>query len=156
MSLVRNQVTQLSPYTVSGSTATPVAEPVTFVLESCLCLRFVFDWIRVRNPEGSSCPSAQWELAVRSEAANLNPIMYLILFLLERLTSVLATGVFGFRGMGVLAPVPMRGQHAPAALATYALLFHGRLGRVTMSPSESIRVQSSIKHTNKACAPGTR
>ena len=84
MSLVRNQVTQLSPYAVSGSTATPVAEPVTVVLESCLSLRFVFDWIRVRNPEGSSCPSAQWELAVRSEAANLNPIMYLILFLLER------------------------------------------------------------------------
>ena len=47
--------------------------------------------------------------------------------------------------------VLMRVQHAPAALATYALLFHGRLGRVTMSPSESIR------HTNKAsaCAPGT-
>ena len=29
-------------------------------------------------------PSAQWELAVRSEAAVLNRIMYLILFLLER------------------------------------------------------------------------
>ena len=29
-------------------------------------------------------PSAQWELAVRSEAASLNQIMYMILFLLER------------------------------------------------------------------------
>ena len=29
-------------------------------------------------------PSGQWELAVRSEAASLNRIMYMILFLLER------------------------------------------------------------------------
>tara|TARA_B100000795_G_scaffold257254_1_gene230339 strand:+ start:129 stop:506 length:378 start_codon:yes stop_codon:yes gene_type:complete len=38
----------------------------------------------------------------------------------------------------------MRDQHA---LASYALLFHGRLGRVNMPPSES------IKKANKACAP---
>ena len=40
----------------------------------------------------------------------------------------------------------MRDDHE--ALASHALLFHGRLGGVSMPPSESIR------HANKACPPG--
>ena len=67
--------------------------------------RFVFVCDSREESGGPDVPSAQWELAVRSEAASLNQIMYMILFLLERL--VCAEKLHA--PSGKLTPPPARG-----------------------------------------------
>ena len=58
-------------------------------------LRFDNACDSVRESRGLVEPSAQWELGVRSEAASLNQIMYMILFLLERRVLGLGLSVKG-------------------------------------------------------------